>query len=266
MYAYSSRSMLSFRLLGCMISFKKPKYSSNVKLIRLGGDDENGFAPSFIEKPRIIPNEDGTLITMRCVCKAKPAAEVTWYRGTTVIKASSKIEIKSKLMEEDVYELVLLLSNPSAADGGAYRCHVKNEFGESNANLNLNIEAEPEPEGEGPTFVEKPTIQSRDNGKLVIMGCKVKASPRPTIVWYHEGIEIKESTKIKTRVEVHEDIYTIILELVDPGIEDSGLYKCNIKNELGELNANLTLNIESKFIRSIITVHLDIELFFIQEW
>ncbi|VVC89475.1 unnamed protein product [Leptidea sinapis] len=208
------------------------------------GDDENGFAPSFIEKPRIIPNEDGTLITMRCVCKAKPAAVVTWYRGTTVIKASSKIQVKSTIISEDVYELVLLLSNPTAVDGGAYRCHVQNEFGESNANLNLNIEAEPEPEGEGPTFIEKPTIQSKDNGKLVIMGCKVKANPKPTIVWYHEGKQIRDSSKIKTRVEVKEDIYTIVLELLDPGIEDSGLYKCNIKNDLGELNANLTLNIE----------------------
>lgn len=183
---------------------------------------------------------------MRCVCKAKPAAEVTWYQGTTAIKTSSKIQIKCTDISEDVYELVLLLSNPTAADGGAYRCHVKNEFGESNANLNLNIEAEPEPEGEGPTFVEKPTIQSKDNGKLVTMGCKVKASPKPTIVWYHEGKEITDSSKIKTRIDIKDDVYTIILELIDPGIEDSGLYKCNIKNELGELNANLTLNIESK--------------------
>lgn len=243
-----------------MLSFGFKLHESNknsqilkIMLVTLGGDDENGFAPSFIEKPRIIPNEDGTLISMRCVCKAKPAAEVTWYRGTTVIKASSKIEIKSNEMGEDTYELILLLANPTSADGGAYRCHVKNEYGESNANLNLNIEAEPEPEGEGPTFVEKPTIQSKDNGKLVVMGCKVKASPKPTIVWYHEGKEIRDSSKIKTRIEVKDDIYTIILELIDPGIEDSGLYKCNIKNELGELNANLTLNIESKFLMKYIS-------------
>lgn len=184
---------------------------------------------------------------MRCVCKAKPAAEVVWYKGATVIKESSKIQVKSTVLEEDTYELVLLLSNPSAGDGGAYRCHVKNEFGESNANLNLNIEAEPEPEGDAPTFVEKPHIQSKEGGKLVVMGCKVKASPKPTIVWYHEGKLVTDSSKIKMRVEVKDDIYTIILELNDPGLEDSGLYKCNIKNELGELNANLTLNIESKF-------------------
>lgn len=43
---------------------------------------------------------------------------------------------------------------------------------------------------------------------------------------------------------MEEDIYYIKLELTDPGMDDSGLYKCNIKNTLGELNANLTLNIE----------------------
>lgn len=39
-------------------------------------------------------------------------------------------------------------------------------------------------------------------------------------------------------------MYYIKLELKDPDMDDSGLYKCNIKNTLGELNANLTLNIE----------------------
>lgn len=72
-----------------------------------GADDGAGFAPSFIEKPRIIPNESGTLITMKCKCKAKPKPEVTWFRGATVVKESSKITIRSSGVEEDVYELTL---------------------------------------------------------------------------------------------------------------------------------------------------------------
>ena len=125
---------------------------------------------------------------------------------------------------------------------------MKNEYGESNANLNLNIEAEPEPEGDGPTFVEKPRIQSQNQGKLVIMDCKVKANPKPEIVWTHAGKVVKESSKISISiVKEKEDIYYIKLTLNDPGPDDSGLYKCNIKNDLGELNANLTLNVESKF-------------------
>lgn len=125
---------------------------------------------------------------------------------------------------------------------------MKNEFGESNANLNLNIEAEPEPEGEGPTFVEKPRILSRDNGKLVIMECLVKADPGPEITWTKAGQVITETSQIKMYVEQRLDVYEIRLELSEPNLEDSGLYKCNIKNALGELNANLTLNIESEFL------------------
>ena len=140
------------------------------------------------------------------------------------------------------------MQDPSGPDGGAYRCHVDNEFGESNANLNLNIEAEAEIEGDGPTFVEKPRIQSQDKGKVVIMDCKVKATPKPEIVWTHAGQVVKESSKISLSVvEESAGIYYIKLILNDPGADDSGLYKCNIKNALGELNANLTLNVESKY-------------------
>lgn len=189
---------------------------------------------------------------MKCKCKAKPEPVVTWYRGQTAVKESSKIKIISSCVEENIYELIMQITDPSAPDGGTYRCHVKNEFGESNANLNLNIEAEPEPEGEGPTFVEKPKIVSENNGKLVIMECRVKANPKPDILWTREGQTVKETSKTKMYITTEEnDIYLIRLEITDPGIEDSGLYKCNIKNNLGELNANLTLNIESKFLLNI---------------
>lgn len=77
------------------------------KLFLKGGEDANGFAPSFTEKPRIIPNEDGTLITMKCRCKANPGPVVTWYRGQDVVKESGKISIKSSSTEENIYDLVL---------------------------------------------------------------------------------------------------------------------------------------------------------------
>lgn len=78
------------------------------------------------------------------------------------------------------------------------------------------------------------------------MECKVKADPKPDVVWYRNGEVIQENSRLKMSMETRNDQYYIKLELVDPQLEDSGLYKCNIKNLLGELNANLTLNIESK--------------------
>lgn len=79
-------------------------------------EDAAGFAPSFVEKPRIIPNESGTLITMKCKCRAKPKPEVTWFRGTNAVKQSSKITIKSIDVEEDIYELTLEIKVNSIDD------------------------------------------------------------------------------------------------------------------------------------------------------
>lgn len=77
------------------------------------------------------------------------------------------------------------------------------------------------------------------------MDCSVRADPAPSIIWYHKEKIVQKSSKVTITIEKKEEIYYIKLELKDPQKEDSGLYKCNIKNAFGELNANLTLNIES---------------------
>jgi hypothetical protein len=51
------------------------------------------------------------------------------------------------------------------------------------------------------------------NGKLVIMTCKVKANPKPTIVWYQAGKVVKESSKVSMSIDQKDDIYSIKLEL-----------------------------------------------------
>ncbi|XP_065220483.1 twitchin isoform X27 [Planococcus citri] len=232
----------SYRCNACNIYGES---NANIALNFQGGEDGAGFAPSFIEKPRIIPNDEGTLILLRCKCTANPKPVVTWYKGNKVVNETSKIKMKVNEQENN-YEIILEIQDPVGPDSGTYRCHVKNEFGESNANLNLNIEAEPEPEGDPPTFFEKPRIRSENGGQLVIMDCRVKANPKPEVVWYHNGKTLTQSSKITWRMEEKEDHYYIRLELKNPGKEDQGLYKCNIKNVNGELNANLTLNIEIK--------------------
>lgn len=73
-----------------------------------GGDAGSGLAPSFIEKPRIIPNESGTLITLRCNCTANPKPEVTWFKGTKIVTETSKISMKVS-GQENTYEVLLLI-------------------------------------------------------------------------------------------------------------------------------------------------------------
>lgn len=97
---------------------------------------------------------------------------------------------------------------------------------------------------EPPKFVEKPRIVSERDGQLVIMEVKVTAKPKPTVSWIHEGVVVQQSSRIKQTIIEEKGVYIIRMEILNPDVEDSGLYKCNVKNAAGESNANLTLNIE----------------------
>lgn len=44
---------------------------------------------------------------MKCKCKAKPRPIITWYRGTTVVKESSKIKMTTVDLGEDTYEIIM---------------------------------------------------------------------------------------------------------------------------------------------------------------
>ena len=91
---------------------------------------------------------------------------------------------------------------------------MQNVHGESNAKLNLNIEADPEPEGFAPTFIEKPRIESSADGKKVSMYCRVKADPKPSVVWTRDGVVVRETSRISTTIIQERDTYAIKLELL----------------------------------------------------
>lgn len=46
--------------------------------------------------------------------------------------------------------------------------------------------------------------------------------------------------------------YAAALELKNVTVEDAGKYKVNAKNELGESNATISLNFDSKYILQLI--------------
>jgi len=102
------------------------------------------IAPTLLEKPKIIPNADASRVTMEVKCKAKPAPKAVWTKGGTVIREGAKYSSSSSqqggVIGEDVYIYRMEVTNPGAAEGGTYKCTIKNEAGEANANLNLNID------------------------------------------------------------------------------------------------------------------------------
>ncbi|VDN04274.1 unnamed protein product, partial [Thelazia callipaeda] len=148
---------------------------------------------------------------------------------------------------------------PNVGDGGAYKCTASNQFGESNANINLNFagsfifvntlggEEEEKEIAKGPTFLGKPRIIPKNDGALIVMECRVKSASKPHGTWYKNGVQIHESPLYNMFfAELEDSTYLLQLKLHNPVAEDAGQYRCNIKNDQGETNANLTLNFEQE--------------------
>ena len=56
---------------------------------------------------RIIPNEVGTLVTMKFRVRSKPKAEMQWYKGNQKIHENEKFKSKYIELGNDEYEVLL---------------------------------------------------------------------------------------------------------------------------------------------------------------
>merc|ERR1719192_2478519 len=180
--------------------------------------------------------------------RAKPKAEMQWFKGTQKLKEGPKFAVKYNTLANDEYEIMLEISKPCADDGGDYKCMMKNEFGQLQAKLNLNIEAEPsaapQAQGQAPTFVEKPKIVTKEDGKLTMLIVRYRAESMCECIWSFKETVVRETSSMKIIHEKSFDYWESRIELTDPAPENAGLYKCVVNNKFGEINANLSLNIE----------------------
>merc|ERR1712183_1125540 len=186
-----------------------------------------GFAPTFLDKPSIIPNESGTMITMKVRCKAKPQPTVEWFKDGKKLEAGKRLVIKEHKVTAEMFEYSCIVKKPQPTDGGVYKCNIKNEFGELNANLNLNIEV-------APTIKKPPKFVSIFNRK-VIMECVVMSTSKPACSWYKDATKVKLDTRHCINItEESEGKYMVQMEMLKVEKFDCGAYKLIAKNEKGD--------------------------------
>jgi hypothetical protein len=206
-------------------------------------------APRFTQRPSIQQTATGDLL-MECHLEADPPPDVKWSHGGTPILASGRVSLTLTNLNGNLYKATLVIKEPSAGDGGAYKCTASNQLGESNANINLNFaggdERAPTPSQKGPTFVGKPRIIPKEGGALILMECKVKSTSRPTAKWSKDGTPLGGGNFKDVFTDLGDNVYLCQLEIRKPSAGDAGQYRCNIKNEQGETNANLSLNFQQE--------------------
>ena len=68
--------------------------------------------------------------------------------------------------------------------------------------------------------------------------------PAPKITWYKGSTALSEGGRYTMINKVDGANYTLQMEISNVSAEDGGGYKVNVKNDQGEGNADLTLNLE----------------------
>lgn len=103
------------------------------------------------------------------------------------------------------------------------------------------------PSQRGPTFVGKPRILPKDGGALILMECRVKSATRPTARWTKDGAPLTMGALFQdVFADLGDSTYLCQLEIRRPTAAEAGQYRCNIRNDTGETNANLSLNFQQE--------------------
>lgn len=100
-----------------------------------------------------------------------------------------------------------------------------------------------------PRITGKPSLKQEDNGNKLIINCEIEASPKPEIKWFKENTQLVDSSRIKSKISNGKTNKSFVLELEIDNLtsDDSGMYKVNAKNRLGEVSASIALNFAGKF-------------------
>lgn len=90
-----------------------------------------------------------------------------------------------------------------------------------------------------PKFYTVPHDRIAEEGETVRFQCSIFGHPAPWARWDKDGVAITPSSRITIRD--CDDLYT--LEIKEVAMEDAGLYRVTIENELGSVEATAKLDI-----------------------
>ncbi|XP_070829419.1 obscurin [Chaetodon trifascialis] len=181
----------------------------------------NALPASFKEELKNQEKNKGETVTLRCKL-SKPVADVQWKKGSEILKAGEKYEMKQK---ETSCELQI--KNLKIEDSGEYSC----VCGDQKTSATVKVNALP------PNFIRKLESQEAEEGASVTLRCEL-SEPGEPVEWKKGSQVLKSGEKyqMKQTVSVNE----LLINKVVP--EDSGDYSC----VCGEQKTTASLSIKAQ--------------------
>lgn len=138
-------------------------------------------------------------------------------------------------------------------DAGSYVLCAKNSVGLAFTSCDVSVKGRlPNDLSDSEMVVQvepiKPSVKLplRDvctlEGKLVRLDCIITGQPEPEVIWYHEGLPVKESADVQLLFQG--DRCSLVIQEAVP--EDMGEYKVVAINSAGEASSNCRLVVQSE--------------------
>jgi hypothetical protein len=116
-------------------------------------------------------------------------------------------------------------------------------------------------DGIAPIFIQKPIIKQEQDGKRLIFECKISADPKPDLIWTQDDKPLSDPARFLVSCDaLPNNTYVACLQINNVISSDGGKYKVTAKNRLGESNANIGLNLDSKFVVLCLSLSLSLSL------
>ncbi|CAM4765861.1 unnamed protein product [Rotaria magnacalcarata] len=100
-----------------------------------------------------------------------------------------------------------------------------------------------------PRFSKPPAIrQIPDDSTKLFLECQVQGTPKPEVTWFHNDNKLSNTpNKHKQTIQVAiGNNYNVTLEISNLAATDTGAYKIIAKNKVGEITANVNLNLANE--------------------
>ncbi|XP_053325662.1 hemicentin-1 [Spea bombifrons] len=169
--------------------------------------------PPVIKAPHNVTATIGKEVILACDILSTVRYNLTWQRNDINIKQVDPSRIS--IMNNNYLEIKGVAIN----DAGVYSCHASNEGGESTAPIMLIVQ-------DPPKVVVEPKNITFMKGTEIKLKCSATGHPTPRIVWTHNGIFIRFSSRY---ILTQDGTFIIKNSLA----KDAGLYSCLATNIAG---------------------------------
>ncbi|KMR05376.1 myosin light chain smooth muscle [Lasius niger] len=180
--------------------------------------------PSFCTRLTNRVVETGMRIRLTCTVLGNPEPRVYWTRDGEKLDVSDgrcKTRYENGMAYLELYDAL-------PGDAGIYTCVAENTHGISSTESTLRVYSDYKPTHSPPTFVKSIKDTYRYSDQKLILECRVRAHPAPSISWLKDG-QILQGERYEQRY-LDDDVYR--LEIANPNTADNGRYTCRAVNEL----------------------------------